>query len=133
MQKAASQAAEDLKKIYKVVFAYKYGYALKGISRLQETVEEVQDRDLDLAERIRSGKKLSLAVGEIQPEASYYGDDGQVLIYVNLNYDYSGVYEATYWNEVTNQSYNGNNNAESVYLLDGSKLRLSSFSNLELY
>lgn len=133
MQKAVSQAAEDLKKIYKAVFEYKDASALKGISILPESANEVQDCYLYLAERIWAGKKLSLVVGEIQPEASCYNDDGRVTIYVNLNYDYSGLYEETYWDEVTNQSYNGNNDAEFVYLLDDSKLQLTSFSNLELY
>ncbi len=128
MQEAVTQAADDLKKIYKAAFQNKDESGLQGISILPESEEDVISNYLYLAQQIQSGRKLSLAVGEIQPEASYYNDDGTVYIHINLNYDYSELYEVTHWDgEVTNQSYNGNNTAAFVYLLDGSTLKLNSF------
>lgn len=134
MQKAVNQAADDLKSIYDAAFKNKEASSLKGISILPEREEEVKDDYLYLAERIQYDNKLSLVVGEIQPEAYYYYEGGEVYIEVNLNYDYSGLYEIIYWDgEVTNDSYDGNNSATFVYVLDGSKLQLSSISNLSFY
>lgn len=134
MQEAVDQAAADLKKIYKAAFEGKDESGLNDISILPECAEEVTGNYLYLAEQIRDGNKLSLAVGEIQPEAYYYHDNGVIYMNVNLNYDYSEVYEVAYWGgEVSNQSYEGNKNAEFTYSLDGTKMQLINFSNLELY
>ncbi len=132
MQKAVSQAAEDMKKLYTSAFE-KNEDAFHKIDMMSETENEIRNSYLDLLEQIQSSHKINLLVGKIQPDVYYYNENGSIFIEVNFNYDYSGLYEYEYWGgEKTTRDYKGNNSSTFTYLLNDSDLQLSSFSGLTL-